>query len=159
MGILGKIYGLVPQVEAWALLAEYADIWPGNLWWIAATEYHINFRPKVSLPHQIPYGQRPEMRCNTQNHTSEKLNSGVMGASNSEWPSLVAFKPRKDLIKLRFCVDYRLLNQVPIPDIYPFPRLYGYLERRGSSEVFTVQHMNFGYCQIPISSLDKKRVP
>ena len=41
----------------------------------------------------------------------------------TEWASPVIFVKKKDTKDLRICIDFRKLNQVMVPEIYPIPRI------------------------------------
>ena len=39
--------------------------------------------------------------------------------------------------ELRFCCDFRLLNEVTVKDAYPLPRIDGSLARLGKAKIYT----------------------
>ena len=52
----------------------------------------------------------------------EMMEAGVIGPSTSPWASPIVLVEKKDG-GIRFCVDYRKLNQVAKFDAYPMPRI------------------------------------
>jgi hypothetical protein len=55
---------------------------------------------------------------------------GVIEPSKSPWSSPVVLVTKKDGT-IRFCVDYRALNNVMIKDAYPLPRVDECLDSLG----------------------------
>jgi hypothetical protein len=53
---------------------------------------------------------------------------------------------------MRFCVDYRRLNEVKIPDAYRLPRQADTKDALGGSTIFSVLDLSHGFHQL---SLDK----
>lgn len=50
------------------------------------------------------------------------LKAGVIKPSTSERAAPVVFEPKK-CVTLRFCIDYRSVNEMTIRDSYPIPRI------------------------------------
>lgn len=69
----------------------------------------------------MPYGQGLEMREGTSKHIREQLQAGVIKPTKSEWASRMVLVPRKEG-KLRFCVEYIILQLATVVDYYPMPR-------------------------------------
>ena len=58
--------------------------------------------------------------------------------------------PKKDG-GVRFCVDYRGLNQVADFDAYPMPRTNEIPDRVGAAKFISTLDLSRGYCQIPLA--------
>ena len=54
---------------------------------------------------------------------------------------------------VRFCVDFRKLNQVAKFDAYPMPRMEEMFESTSSAIVVTTRDLASGYWQIPLAWL------
>jgi hypothetical protein len=54
----------------------------------------------------------------------------------------------------RFCVDYRKLNAITVPETYPLPRMDECLDSLGEAVIFTTLECNSGYWQIPLDPID-----
>ncbi len=81
------------------------------------------------------------------------LHNNIIKPSESDWvsePHLV----RKDDGSYRFCIDFRLLNQVTVHDRYPLPRIDDLLDKLGKSKYFTLLDLASGYWQIPLDPKD-----
>jgi hypothetical protein len=58
---------------------------------------------------------------------------------------------------LRFCVDYRKLNSITIPDTYRLPRTDKCIDSLGDAEAFTTLDCNSGYWKIPVHPEDRDK--
>ena len=75
-------------------------------------------KPIKQVPRRLPYSKRE----NTCQMISDMQEQGVIEPSTSPWTSPVVLVKKKDG-SLRFCVDYRKLNDVTVKDSYPLPRI------------------------------------
>ena len=82
------------------------------------------------------------------------LEQGVIEPSNSPWASNVVIVKKKDN-SLRFCVDYRRLNDVTIKDSYPLPRISDCLDALGTGRYFSAFDLRSGYFQVEMEEADK----
>ena len=82
-------------------------------------------------------------------HIVTMMRTGVIRPSQSPWASLVVLVRKKDG-SLRFCIDYRLLNSVTKPDLFPLPRIDELLYQLGKSRYFSTLDIALGYWQIKV---------
>ena len=75
--------------------------------------------------------------------------SGVIKPSESPWTSPVVLVRKKDGT-LRFCIDYRALNSVTKPDLFPLPRINDLLDQLGKCKCFTTLDLKSRYWQIKV---------
>ena len=75
------------------------------------------------------------------------LELGVIEPANGPWSSPMVLIKKKDG-SVRFCVDYRRLNDVTVKDVYPLPRIDDVLDRLGGAKFFTMLDLYKGYWQV-----------
>ena len=83
------------------------------------------------------------------------LQMGVIEPSAGEWASPIILVPKKDG-SMRFCADYRALNEVTIKDVYPIPRIDDILEMLSGSEYFCTLDLASCYWQVPLAREDRE---
>lgn len=105
---------------------------------------------------QNPYRVAPKEREAIQRQVKTMLEDGVIRPSNSPWASPVVLVKKKDG-SLRFCVDYRKLNQVTKKDVYPLPRIDDSLDRLRNACYFSSMDLKSGYWQIEVDERDREK--
>jgi len=104
----------------------------------------VHSRPYRAGPYEVEL-QRAEVE--------RLLKNGLIRPSSSPWASPVVLVDKKDGSK-RFCVDYRRLNAVTVPDRYPLPRIDDLLQQLGGARYFTTLDLASGYWQVPVAPED-----
>ncbi len=84
------------------------------------------------------------------------LDLGVIEESHSDWASPIMLVPKTDG-SVRFCVDYRKVNDMSKFDAYPMPRVDELLDRLGAACFYSTLDLTKGYWQIPLSPLSKEK--
>ena len=79
---------------------------------------------------------------------------GVVRPSFSPWSSPVVLVTKKNG-EVRFCVDYRRLNEVTVKDSYPLPRIEDTLGALGGCCWFSTLDLASGFWQIPVREEDR----
>lgn len=101
---------------------------------------------------KIPPGIYNEVR----EHLQEMLNMGAIEESKSPWSSNVVIVRKKDG-SIRFCIDYRKLNQRTIRDAYPIPKIDDTLHMLSGSKYFSKLDLKSGYWQVEMDAVDKEK--
>ena len=98
--------------------------------------------------------QNPIVREIEQQQVKEMLRDDVIRPSASPWASPVVMVKKKDG-SMRFCVDFRKMNDATIKDAHPLPRIDDTLESLYGAQYFTTLDLKSGYWQVPIKEEDK----
>lgn len=98
----------------------------------------------------------PAQRIEIEKQIAELLEAGMIKPSTSPWAAGIVMAPKPDG-SWRFCVDYRMLNQVTVRDSYPLPRVDEYLHAMEGNTWFSVMDLNSGFWQIPLHPEDSKK--
>ena len=77
------------------------------------------------------------------------LKAGVIEHSYSPWASPVVLVRKKDG-EIRFCVDYRKVNDVTEKDVYPLPRIDDVLDQLNGARYFVKLDLYKWYWQVPV---------
>ena len=89
-------------------------------------------------------------------HLQEMMEAGAIRPSHSPYSSNVVIVRKKDG-SIRFCVDFRKLNNKTIKDAYGIPRIEVSLHLLAGSKYFSKLDLRSGYWQVEIKEQDKKK--
>ena len=106
-----------------------------------------------------PRPQSQEKLAELKRMIAELLRLGVIRPSTADTVSQVLLVVKKGTTKLRFCIDYRALNDATTcPEAWPIPNIKQLLERLGSKKpkYFGVMDLTSGYHQAPLSESAKR---
>ena len=118
-------------------------------------QHHISVgdaSPIQQKPYRVPYAQRDLV----EQELDRMLQANVIRPSTSPWASPIVLVTKKDG-NVRFCVDYRKLNQVAKFDAYPMPRIEELIDTIGPAGVITTLDLAKGYWQIPVDEESKDK--
>ncbi|CAK1603696.1 unnamed protein product [Parnassius mnemosyne] len=146
------------MVKAKKLLLKYANVFSSNE---ADIEKTGLVQHKINTGQELPIRQRPRRLPVAREKEVETMiegmvKDGVIEPSSSPWCSPVVLVKKKDS-SMRFCVDYRRLNDVTKKDSYPLPRIDDTLDMLTGVKWFSTLDLKSGYWQVEIDPKDKEK--
>ena len=116
-------------------------------------EIHLeNDRPFKEPYRRIP----PALIQEVREHLNEMMEIGAIRPSKSPFSSNVVIVRKKDG-SIRFCIDYRKLNQRTIKDAQAIPRVDDTLHLLAGSKYFSTLDLKSGYWQVELKEKDKAK--
>ena len=144
--------------EVYEMLARHQKLFAfskQDLGEIRSVQHHIDTgdtRPIRVPPRRIPHHQRQTVREEVQ----AMLDADIIEPSNSPWCAPVVLVRKKDGT-MRFCIDYRSLNQETKRDVFPLPRCDDILEAMAGAAFFTHLDLVRGYWQVGVAEESKEK--
>ena len=141
-----------------ALLISYADVFALDSSELGTTQLvthsidtgqHLPIRQQVR---RTPFALRKKV----DELVEEMLDQGVVEPSESPWASPIVLVQKKDG-GVRFCVDYRKLNQITKLDEFPLPRIDDTLDLLAGSCHFSALDLASGYWQVAMDPESKEK--
>ncbi|KAL2086778.1 hypothetical protein ACEWY4_017837 [Coilia grayii] len=140
------------------LLARHQDVFSKN---------DSDFGYTTAVTHSIPTGDAPPIKQRHRRvppqvfqqfkkHIQDLVSQGVLRESCSPWASPAVIVLKKDG-SVRFCCDYRRLNQVTCKDAYPLPRVDELLDALGKAQLFSTLDLTSGYFQVAMDDADRAK--
>ena len=144
--------------EIQTLLMKYSDVFAKN-------SSDVGRFSKIT--HQIVTGNAPPVRQRVrrtplgfqgeeEQHLQSLLDAGIVVPSTSDWASPVVLVRKKDG-GVRWCIDYRKLNDVTRKDSYPLPNIEECLDTLAGSTIFSTIDLQQGYHQIEMDPEDRRK--
>jgi len=142
------------------LLAQFADVFPDELPKVgpqpperAGIEHTIELIPGAR-PQSQPLRRQSQLELEElKKQLTAAIDKGQIRPSRSPFGANVLFVKKKDGT-LRFCVDYRMLNNVTIKNKYPLPHMETLFDQVAGATYFTKIDLRTGFYQIPVAEAD-----
>ena len=140
------------------VLSEYSDVFAADefdLGNFTAIQHEIetgDSRPVKQRMRRTPMGFAEEEEA----HLKKMLKAGVIQESVSEWSSAPVLVRKRDG-KVRWCIDYRGLNDCTRKDVFPLPLVEDCLDTLAGSKWFSKLDANSAYWQVQIRPEDRSK--
>ena len=138
------------------ILIEHQDVFAENefdLGTFDAMEHEID----TGDARPIKQGIRRTPACfanEEEGHLQKMLKAGVIEESTSPWASAPVLIRKRDGT-VRWCIDYRALNNVTAKDVFPLPLVDECLDTLSGNVWFSKLDANSAYWQVPIKKEDR----
>jgi len=84
------------------------------------------------------------------------IDTGVIKPSSSAWASSVVLVRKRDQT-VRWCLDYRSLNDLTLKDAYPIPRIDMCIDCLATASIFSCLDLQSGYWQLEMDERDRPK--
>ena len=141
------------------LLIKYQDTFSSSSHDLGRTtlvEHHINLMPGTKPIKQPPYRLPLAKRKEAEREIQMMADKDLIEPSTSPFSSPAIIVPKKDG-GIRFCIDYRRLNKVTIPDSQPLPHIGDCLDALGGSKWFSTLDLKAGFHQVGVAEEDRPK--
>ena len=140
------------------VLWRNADMWARNSQDLGSTDITTHTidtgdHPPIKIPaRRVPLHKQEAMTTEVE----KMLDKGIIEPCDGPWSSPVVLAAKKDG-SLRFCIDYRKLNEVTKKDAYPLPRIEDNLDALSGSKWFSTLDLLSGFWQVEMAPEDKSK--
>ena len=117
-------------------------------------QHHIdvqNAKPVKKVPYRIPLAKRKVAEQEIQKMAADGI---IEKCPQSAWNAPVVMVTKPDQ-SVRFCCDFRGLNEVTVKDCQPLPRIDDSLDALSGSKWWSCLDMKSGYWQLDIAEQDR----
>lgn len=111
-----------------------------------------NVPPIKQRPRRVPLAKMKEAEAEIK----DMAERNIIEPCSGPWCSPTVLVRKKDN-SIRFCVDYRKLNDITIKDSHPLPRIDDTLDALSGSQWFSTLDLKSGYWQVKMAEKDKPK--
>ncbi|CAG2199128.1 unnamed protein product [Mytilus edulis] len=139
-----------------SLIHEYKDIFvgpDGSLGRTDRVKHYIDTgdaKPVKISPRRVALKQRDVL----EEELKKMIDKNLIEPSCSPWAAPVCLVKKRDG-SIRFCVDFRKLNERTVKDAYPLPRIDDTLDTLSGGKWFSCVDLASGYFQVEVAEEDK----
>ena len=135
------------QGELSALINNYPELFSDTPSCTDLIEHDIDVGTAEPIKQRF---YRPDKREHLDREVQYMLENNIAEPSNSSWasPCLLVTKPDSTF---RPCTDFRKVNNVTKPDVFPLPRMEDCVDQVGAAKYVSTFDLLKGYWQVPLS--------
>ena len=136
------------------MLLKYRALFPNECMGmpgIKGQKFRIDLDPKAKPVCKRLKAYSAEERSVIKEHVDAMLQNGIISPCNSPWGFLPTFAPKSDG-SLRFCINFKALNDVTIKDKYPIPLIDDCLRFLNNRVYYSAIDCFAGYWQIDLET-------
>ena len=147
-----KLSHLTPDQskELQCLISQYSHVFPDVPGRTNVIEHDVIIENTQPIK-QHPYRANPMKLSQIRSEVQYMLENDFIELSNSNWSSPCILVPKPDG-SVRFCTDFRKVNDCTKSDSYPIPRMDDCIDRVGNSKYLTKFDLLKGYWQVPLTA-------
>ncbi|CAF3126930.1 unnamed protein product [Rotaria sp. Silwood2] len=108
--------------------------------------------PIYTPPYRVSYKDEQLQR----EEIDKLLKQGIIEESVSPWSSPIVLVKKKDG-SVRFCIDFRKLNNITTKDAFPMPRIDDIFDHLSQAEYYTTIDFKSGYFQVGLDPKDRPK--
>ena len=138
---------------------EYEDLFMKNKSDIGKckiTKHRIELEPEARPHREGAKRLSPDKAAKANQEVQNLLALGLIQPSYFPWASGIVMVKKKSG-ELRFCYDFRPLNDVTVKDAFPLLRIDESLSRIGNAKIFTSIDLAWAFWQIPLKKCDRRK--
>uniref|UniRef100_A0A8C1WPE3 ribonuclease H n=1 Tax=Cyprinus carpio TaxID=7962 RepID=A0A8C1WPE3_CYPCA len=143
------------KTELQHLVSQFSDVFSPRPGRTCILQHDVRTPPGTTVrqrPYRIPEARRHAV----EREVREMLKLRIIEPSRSPWSSPIVMVPKPDGT-LRFCNNFRRLNEVSEFDGYPMPLVDELLERLGRAWFISTLDLTKGYWQVPLTEAAKPK--
>ena len=137
--------------ELKSLIFEFGHLFPDIPGRTNLIEHDVVLIEGTKPIKQHPYRVSPIKLKKMRREIEYMLENGIIELSTSDWSSPCLLVPKPDG-SVRFCTDFRKVNNVTKSDSFPIPRIDDCIDRVGNSEYLTKFDLLKGFWQVPLTA-------
>ena len=118
-------------------------------------KHRIELMPDAKPHKEPPRRMTWEKRNQLDEKVEELIKGGNIKPSTSPWGAGVVMVRKKGTSDLRMCIDFRMLNEQTVKDVYPLPRIDDSLNDLAHCRYFTTLDMGSAFWQVSLSEEDQ----
>ncbi|XP_056622843.1 retrovirus-related Pol polyprotein from transposon 17.6 [Triplophysa dalaica] len=146
---MGEQLSPVQKQDIQSLVSQFRDVFSEKPGQTRIIQHDIR-TPLGVVVRQRPYRVPETRRLAIEEEIKRMKLLGVIEPSRSPWSSPIVMVPKPDGT-LRFCNDFRRVNEVSTFDGYPMLRVDELLDRLGKARYLTSLDLTKGYWQVPLA--------